>query len=179
MTTEKILLVIDMQKDFVTGSLANKEAEKIINKIEEKIEQYVEQGNHVFFTRDTHGTDYMNTQEGRLLPVEHCIKGSEGWEIVESLAKYAQDENIFDKRSFGAVELPDWLRKKLGKIPSEIEICGVCTDICVISNAIILKAAFPETPLSVISDLCAGVTPQSHRTALEAMKACQIDVGDM
>lgn len=176
MNTEKVLLVIDMQKDFVTGTLANEEAEKIIGNIRAKITEYRKQGYPVFFTRDTHRADYLNTQEGKLLPVPHCIKGTDGWQIVEELAAEAREECILDKPTFGCLELGGWLYEQLGEEPAEIELCGVCTDICVISNAMILKAAFPETAVTVDGAACAGVTPESHACALEAMKMCQIFV---
>lgn len=175
MEKNKILLVIDMQKDFVTGALANNEAQQIIGNIKEKIESYLGAGLPVFFTRDTHGGDYLNTQEGRLLPVTHCIKDSDGWQIIDELADYAAEENTLDKPSFGCLDLPKWLSEKLGgQEPSQIELCGVCTDICVISNAMILKAAYPETEVTVEGASCAGVSPESHSNALNAMKACQI-----
>lgn len=176
MNNEKLLLVIDMQKDFVTGALANKEAERIIEPIAGKIEAYQENQNPVFFTRDTHGEDYMETQEGRLLPVPHCKKDTDGWQIVDQLRPYACEENVLDKPVFGCLQLPEWIEEKLGHAPKEIELCGVCTDICVISNAMILKAAFPETVVTADGAYCAGVTPESHQTALEAMKACQVIV---
>lgn len=172
---KKILLVIDMQKDFVTGALANEEAQKIIGNIQEKIGEYKKEGNPVFFTRDTHGENYLQTQEGRLLPVVHCLKGSDGWQIVSQLTAEVSEENVLDKPAFGSLALPKWLEEKLGgELPDEIELCGVCTDICVISNAMILKAAFPETVISAEGKCCAGVSPESHQTALDAMKACQI-----
>ncbi len=176
MNREKLLLVIDMQNDFVTGTLANREAEGIIEAIAEKIESYQRDDNPVFFTRDTHGDDYMKTQEGKLLPVIHCLKGSQGWQIVDQLRAYAEEKEILDKPVFGSLRLPEWIVEKLGCAPKEIVLCGVCTDICVISNAMILKAAFPETVVSVEGALCAGVTPESHQTALAAMQACQIHV---
>lgn len=176
MDMTKVLIVIDMQNDFVTGTLANEEAQKIVAAIETKIQSCQNDAHPVFFTRDTHGDDYMQTQEGALLPVIHCLKGSEGWQIIDQLKPYVEKDAVLDKPSFGCLELPRWLERKLGEKPKEVELCGVCTDICVISNAIILKAAFPETKVTVSGDCCAGVTPQSHRNALEAMKACQIIV---
>ncbi|MGF6376619.1 nicotinamidase/pyrazinamidase [Clostridiales Family XIII bacterium PM5-7] len=176
MNTDRILLVIDMQNDFVTGALENEEAKKIVGDIEVSIKKNIEEGNSVLFTRDTHGDDYMDTQEGEFLPVPHCIKDTEGWEIIDQLNAYANEENTFDKPSFGATNLPKWIEEKINGIPAEIELCGVCTDICVISNALILKAAFPETKVSVCGKLCAGVTPESHANALEAMKPCQVIV---
>lgn len=177
MKNEKALLVIDMQVDFVTGALANEEAQQIIGRLQEKIAAYRAEGYPVLFTRDTHGENYMETQEGRLLPVPHCIKDSEGWQIIDDLREGVREEDVLDKPTFGCMELPGWLGEKLGGVPEEIELVGVCTDICVISNAMILKAAFPETTVKVDSSCCAGVSPQSHETAIEAMKACQIIVG--
>lgn len=176
MDTTKVLIVIDMQNDFVTGALANEEAQKIVAGVEAKIQSYQKNGLPVFFTRDTHGDDYMQTQEGAMLPVPHCLKGSEGWQIMDSLKPYVTEGAVLDKPSFGCIELPRWLESKLGEKPEEIELCGVCTDICVISNAMILKAAFPETRVRVSGSCCAGVTPESHSNALKAMKVCQIIV---
>ena len=175
MEQKKVLLVIDMQKDFVTGALANAEAQQIIGNIQEKIDCYLEEGLPIFFTRDTHGEDYMETQEGKMLPVPHCIKGSDGWQVIDALAAYATEANTLDKPTFGCLDLPAWLSDKLGgEPPAAIELCGVCTDICVISNAMILKAAFPETEVHVEGACCAGVTPESHENALAAMKMCQV-----
>ena len=175
MNTEKVLLVIDMQNDFVTGALANEDAQKIIGGIRAKIAQYKSEDYPVFFTRDTHGENYLDTQEGRLLPVSHCIKDTEGWQVIEELAVDACEECTLDKKSFGCLELPAWISEKTGgAVPSEIGLCGVCTDICVISNALILKAAYPETVVTVDGSCCAGVTPESHETALSAMRACQV-----
>lgn len=179
MEQKKILIVIDMQKDFLTGALANEEGQKITSAVAERIEEYKQKGFPVFFTRDTHEENYMETQEGRFLPVPHCIRGTDGWQITEELRGFADEENVLDKPSFGCMNLPDWLREKLGgsgKAPEEIELCGVCTDICVISNAMILKAAFPETAVKVNGKLCAGVTPESHENALKAMTCCQVIV---
>lgn len=176
MNKDKLLLVIDMQNDFVTGTLANEEAAKIIGAIAAKIESYQKDDHPVFFTRDTHGEEYLETQEGKLLPVPHCIKGTEGWQLVDQLKVLAVKEDVLDKPVFGSLQLPQWIEEKLSAVPAEIELCGVCTDICVISNAMILKAAFPETTVTVEGALCAGVTPESHQNALAAMKACQVNV---
>lgn len=176
---DRVLLVIDMQNDFVTGALGNREAAEIIPAIAEKVREHVTKGIPVFFTRDTHDENYMDTQEGRFLPVTHCEMGTDGWQIVPGLETFVQDHqggNVFNKPTFGSTYLPAWIHEKLDGSPKTIELCGVCTDICVISNAMILKAAFPETEIVVYRDLCAGVTPASHETALEAMKACQITV---
>lgn len=176
MNTEKVLIVIDMQNDFVTGALANQAAQEIIPAIAEEIKAYRKEGMPVYFTRDTHGEDYLQTQEGRMLPVPHCIKGTEGWQIVPELADLGAEEDVLDKPSFGCPDLPGWLTEKLGGVPSAIQLCGVCTDICVISNAMILKGAFPETEVTVDGKLCAGVTAESHENALAAMQACQVIV---
>lgn len=174
MNGKKVLFVIDMQVDFVTGALANEEAQKITGKIAEKIKAYQAAGDYVFFTRDTHGESYMDTQEGRMLPIPHCIEGSDGWQIIEELRGFATEETTLDKLSFGSLEMPKWVFKKTDGDFDEMEFCGVCTDICVISNAMIMKAAFPEVTLTVDGSCCAGVTPESHQNALNAMAACQM-----
>lgn len=167
----KILCVIDMQNDFIDGALGSKEAEAIVENVKAKIELYRKNGDTVIFTRDTHSEDYMNTQEGKNLPVPHCIKGSKGWEISEKLD--TASDKIIDKPTFGSFELAEYI-STLADV-DEIELIGLCTDICVISNAMILKARFTETPIKVDSSCCAGVTPESHANALGAMKMCQIN----
>ena len=169
----KILLVIDMQNDFIDGALGTKEAEAIVPKVRERIKSF---DGAVFATRDTHGADYLATQEGKNLPIKHCLKGSPGWEIRREIAELIKTEPI-DKPSFGSAELGDVLKAldKTEKIES-VTLIGLCTDICVISNAMIVKAALPEVPVIVDAACCAGVTPESHRTALEAMKPCQITI---
>ena len=176
MSGKKVLFVIDMQVDFVTGALANEEAQTITGRIVDKVKAYQEAGDFVFFTRDTHGENYMETQEGRLLPVPHCAEGTDGWQIVDELKVFANKDNTLDKPSFGSLELPKWVYKKTDGDFDEMEFCGVCTDICVISNAMIMKAAFPEISLTVDGSCCAGVTPESHQTALDAMAACQMNI---
>ena len=166
----KYLIVVDMQNDFITGSLGSAHAAAIIPNVVEKVKAFP--GN-VIFTRDTHGDDYLQTQEGKKLPVVHCIKGSAGWQICDELNPYV--EQVVDKVTFGSVTLPHILSKQ-GEPIEEIELCGLCTDICVISNAMILKAAFPEVKITVDASCCAGVTTESHNTALNAMKAVQIEV---
>lgn len=167
----QILLVIDMQNDFIDGALGSKEAVEIVSKVKEKIETF---DGKVLFTRDTHGINYMETQEGRNLPVPHCIKNTKGWEIHPELETLRKEEAI-DKLTFGSDELALRMQKenKEEKIDA-ITLVGVCTDICVISNAMLLKAFLPETEIRVDASCCAGVTPESHKTALQAMKACQI-----
>lgn len=166
----KYLIVVDMQNDFITGSLGSKAAEAIVPHVAEKVKNFE---GKVIFTRDTHFADYMSTQEGKKLPVEHCIKDTKGWQICDELAPYVKE--VVDKITFGSVNLPDVIKKD-GNGLEEIELCGLCTDICVISNAMILKAAFPEVKITVDSSCCAGVSVESHNTALEAMKAVQIEI---
>lgn len=168
---DKLLIVIDMQNDFVTGSLGTKEAQQIIPAVVRKVIAYKEVGADMIFTRDTHDTIYLETQEGKKLPVEHCIKGTRGWEIIDELKPYA--EKIFDKPTFGSLEMADYIVNSDYK---QIELIGLCTDICVVSNALLLKANLLEAEISVDSSCCAGVTPQSHNAALMTMKMCQVDV---
>ena len=167
----KILAVIDMQNDFIDGSLGTEEAVGIVDSVARKIRQCREEGYKIYFTRDTHQPDYMETQEGKNLPVMHCIEGSQGWQIRDGLD--TEDCVIVDKPAFGSLELAELIKKN---DPEEITLIGLCTDICVISNAMIIKAAMPEVPVKVVENCCAGVTPVSHRNALEAMKVCQITV---
>ena len=169
----KVLVVVDMQNDFIDGALGTAEAVKIVPFVAEKIKQYKAKGYPVVFTRDTHTDDYMNTAEGKKLPVSHCIKGSEGWNI--STALDVGDSAVLDKPSFGSLELAEFIAQNY-KDTEEIELIGLCTDICVISNAMILKAKFPETIISVDAACTAGVTEKSKGNALEAMKMCHIDV---
>ena len=166
----KILVVVDMQNDFIDGALGTSEAVAIVPYVKQVIESFE---GKVFFTRDTHFDDYMNTQEGKNLPVPHCIKGSDGWQIRPELDSLRKTEAI-DKVTFGSSALVDLLKKE--KDIEEITFIGLCTDICVISNVAVVKAFFPEIPISVDAKACAGVTPQSHRTALEAMKAIQVKI---
>lgn len=166
----KYLIVVDMQVDFITGSLGSKLAEEIVPDVVEKVKGF---DGKIIFTRDTHFADYMQTQEGKKLPVEHCIKDTDGWQICDELKPYV--ETVIDKVTFGSIDLPDMI-KEYGEEIEEIELCGLCTDICVISNAIILKAAFPEVKITVDSKCCAGVSVESHKKALDAMKAVQIDI---
>lgn len=167
----KVLIVVDMQNDFVSGSLGTKEAEAIVANVKVKVEQYRSSGDEVLFTRDTHTELYMDTQEGKYLPVVHCVKGTKGWEIVKELETYV--EKVFDKPTFGSLELAEYI---VDGDYTEIELIGLCTDICVVSNALLLKANLPEVQISVDSSCCAGVTPESHEAALTTMKMCQIQV---
>lgn len=167
---KKILVVVDMQNDFIDGALGTPEAVAIVPYVKELIEGF---DGKVLFTRDTHFENYMDTEEGRNLPVPHCIKGTEGWQIRAELDALRTTEAI-DKITFGSRDLVDVLAAE-GEIES-ITFVGLCTDICVISNAMVVKAFFPEIPLLVDAKACAGVTPESHSRALEAMKVCQIKV---
>ena len=171
----KVLAVVDMQRDFIDGALGTEEAAAIVPHVKEKIASYIEHGDAVVFTRDTHGDDYLETQEGRKLPVPHCIKGTPGWEIPEDI--FREGSPVVDKPTFGSLQLADMLAKiDGGNAPESIEVIGLCTDICVISNALLIKARLPETAISVDARCCAGVTPESHERALQAMGACQIDI---
>lgn len=163
------LIVVDMQKDFIDGALGSPQAQAIVPKVVELVSHFP---GKVYFTRDTHGPNYLNTQEGRKLPVKHCIQGTPGWQLCEELQPFAA--NVVDKLSFGSISLPRLLAQ--AGTPESITLCGLCTDICVISNAMILKSAFPETPICIEASCCAGVTQQSHDTALSAMQAVQIEV---
>lgn len=168
----KVLIVVDMQNDFIDGALGTPEAQAIVPKVQEKIAQAREAGTLVVFTRDTHQEDYLTTQEGKNLPVPHCLMGSHGWQIHESLDH--QGAPCFDKPAFGSTELVKFLTM-LPQVEAA-ELIGVCTDICVISNAMMIKGALPELPLTVDSACCAGVTPESHENALKAMAMCQIGI---
>ena len=166
----KYLIVVDMQVDFINGALGSDLAVAIVPNVVEKVKSF---DGKVIFTRDTHFKDYMNTQEGKNLPVLHCIKDTDGWQICDELKPYA--DVIIDKPTFGSIELPDFI-KSFNEPIEKIELCGLCTDICVISNAVVLKAVFPEVPIAVDSSCCAGVTPETHKAALLTMKMCQIEV---
>ena len=164
---KKTLIVIDMQNDFIDMALGTKEAVAIVPAVKSKIDEYKQRGDEIIFTRDTHLENYLETPEGKKLPVPHCIKGTKGWEIAEGL--YVEGSKIIDKPTFG---YKGWGEEIL----EDVEIIGLCTDICVVSNALIIKATFPEAVVSVDSRCCAGVTPESHQAALVTMKMCQIDV---
>lgn len=179
----KFLVVVDMQNDFIDGALGTAEAKDIVPYVLAKIHGAIRDGDAVFVTMDTHGDDYLDTREGKLLPVPHCIRGSEGWQlnqfVRDSLHLVPTERlTILEKPTFGAEQLPAAMRavaERLGP-PDEIEFVGLCTGICVISNAMLVKAAFYETEISVDAACCACVTPQSHQIALAAMKTCQITV---
>ena len=157
-----------MSENFIDCALGTAEAQAIVPKVKEKIAEYYGRGDEIIFTRDTHGEDYLDTPEGKKLPVVHCVKGTKGWEIADGLM--VPGAVIVDKPNFG---YPNWKEKFVFE---KVELIGLCTDICVVSNALILKAQFPEADISVDSACCAGVTPESHEAALLTMKMCQIEV---
>lgn len=168
----KVLIVVDMQNDFIDGSLGTKEAEAIVGNVEKKIREW---DGLVVATRDTHSSQYLMTQEGRNLPVEHCIEGTVGWEINPVIQAALDEKNAqaINKPTFGSVALAMMLMQ-CGV--TEIQLVGLCTDICVVSNALLLKANMPEVVISVDASCCAGVTPEKHAAALETMKSCQINI---
>ena len=171
---QEILVVVDMQNDFVTGPLGTPEARTILPKVAEKVKNFP---GRVLFTRDTHEENYLESREGKVLPVPHCIRGSWGWEICPELETLRKEEPV-DKPTFGSTGLGEVLRAadQYGEKIGKITLVGVCTDICVISNALLLRAFLPEAEIAVDAACCAGVTPESHQTALRAMKACQITI---
>lgn len=164
---KKTLIVVDMQKDFIDGSLGTKEAIGIVENVKKKISEYQNRGDEIIFTRDTHRGNYLSTNEGKYLPVEHCIEGTDGWGIRDGLD--VTTAIYIDKPTFGYMR---WIDYNL----EEVEIIGLCTDICVISNALIIKATYPEIKVSVDASCCAGVTPESHKAAITTMKMCQVEV---
>lgn len=173
---KKVLAVIDMQNDFIDGALGTKEAQEIVGNVVSKIKSY--EGETVFATKDTHGENYMETSEGRHLPVPHCIKGTKGWEIQDEVAEALNqaEAEIIDKPTFGSEILAERLYELSQKEELEIELVGLCTDICVVSNALLLKAKMPEVVIKADPACCAGVTPESHEAALLTMKMCQIEL---
>ena len=164
---KRTLIVVDMQNDFIDMALGTKEAVAIVPKVKEKIEEYRKNGCEIIYTRDTHTDDYLNTAEGKKLPVEHCIKGSDGWQIADGL--YIEGCKIIDKPNFGWLH---WEKEEL----DDVELVGLCTDICVVSNALIIKATFPDANVRVDSSCCAGVTVETHNAALKTMQMCQIEI---
>ncbi|MDD3339907.1 MAG: cysteine hydrolase [Lachnospiraceae bacterium] len=172
----KYLIVVDMQNDFINGALGSREAEAIVSNVVKKVNAF---DGTVIFTQDTHFVDYLSTQEGRMLPVEHCILDNHGWLLVDELQSFQQETGarIYQKHSFGSVELAQDLQQINERDSIEsIELVGVCTDICVVSNALLLKAFMREVPMSVDAACCAGVTPEKHLAALETLRSCQVTV---
>ena len=178
----KILIVVDMQRDFIDGVLGTPEAQAIVPNVAKKVKEYADNDNIIIYTRDTHYNDYLDTMEGKKLPVPHCIKNTDGWNIANAVNIVYDRAFVVDKPNFGYArwekDIDNFIISIYEKFVSidSIELVGLCTDICVISNAMILKALYPETQIIVDASCCAGVNPQSHTNALEAMKMCQIDV---
>ncbi len=174
--SEKVLIVVDVQNDFVTGTLGSEDAQAIVPKVVSEIREYLESGLKVYFTLDTHGDNYLETSEGKGLPIEHCLKGSKGHELIPEIKEILKDyqEEVdyisIEKPAFGSVELAKNLKA------DEAVLVGLCTDICVVSNALLLKANQPEMRIQVIADACAGVTPERHEAALCTMRSCQVEI---
>ncbi len=163
---KRLLVVVDMQHDFVDGALGSEAAQAAVP----AVKALVAQAEEVVYTQDTHGEDYLDTHEGKLLPVPHCIRGSAGWEILPGL--YRSGARIFEKNTFGSLALAEYAAAF-----DEITLCGVCTDICVVSNALLIRAFAPEARVRVVSAACAGTSPEAHEAALLTMKSCQIEIG--
>ncbi len=170
----RLLIVVDMQNDFIDGALGTPEAEAIVENVKEKIRSYP--APDIFATLDTHHENYMDTQEGKYLPVPHCIRGTKGWEIREDIDALLAGAARYEKPTFGSTALAADIRALSEQEEIELELVGLCTDICVVSNALLLKAAMPEVKISVDASCCAGVTPEKHLAALETMRSCQIQV---
>ena len=174
---KQFLIVVDMQKDFVSGALGSAEAQAIVPAVVEKIRAF---DGEIIVTYDTHEEDYMDTREGRFLPVPHCIRDTDGWQLDAAVAEALSDRayTVVEKPTFGAVTLPEVVEQLAGDEAFSVELIGLCTDICVVSNAMLLKAAFPEADLFVDAACCAGVSPESHQAALTTMACCQITVNN-
>ena len=172
---KKILIVVDMQNDFINGALGSAEAVAIVDNVVDKINNFT---GDIIATYDTHGENYMETLEGKNLPIPHCVKGTDGWKLNEKVQKALNSKGYMaiEKPTFGSVDLINYIKEKYNANDIEIELVGLCTDICVVSNAILLKANFLETKVSVDANCCAGVTPESHNSALTTMKMCQVNV---
>lgn len=168
---KELLVVVDMQGDFISGPLGTREARAILPAVRKEAAAFRARGGEVAFTRDTHGEDYLSTQEGKRLPVVHCVKGGDGWQLAEGL--FCAGDRVFDKPSFGSLALAEYVRA--GGYGS-VELVGVCTDICVVSNALLVKAYAPETEVCVRADCCAGTTPEAHAAALLTMRSCQVEI---
>ena len=170
----RLLVVVDMQNDFIDGSLGTKEAEAIVDNVVKVIGTY--DPKDIFATRDTHPENYLETQEGRNLPVVHCVKNTPGWELNEKVAAALRDAKVIDKPTFGSRALAEELEAIAAKEEIEVTLVGLCTDICVVSNALLIKAYLPEIPVKVVASCCAGVTPASHEAALTTMQMCQVKI---
>ena len=169
-----LLVVVDMQNDFVDGSLGTKEAVAIVDHVVDEIGKY--ETKDIFATRDTHPENYLDTQEGKNLPVVQCVKGTEGWEINEKVKAALKDATVIDKPTFGSIYLAEEIAKIAENEEITVTLIGLCTDICVVSNALLIKAYLPEIPVKIIASCCAGVTTESHEAALATMRMCQVQV---
>ncbi|MBP3655469.1 MAG: cysteine hydrolase [Clostridia bacterium] len=177
MSEKKILIVVDMQNDFIDGALGTKEAQAIVPAVIARIREFRAEGGTVIATLDTHGEDYMSTPEGKKLPVPHCIKGTQGWQLRPEIMAELEGCQLVEKPTFGSVRLPGIIEELAqGTNALSIELLGLCTDICVVSNTLLLKAHYPDAAISVRRACCAGVTPQTHEAALATMGCCQIDI---
>ena len=175
--TRRFLILVDLQNDFVDGALGTAEAQVMLPRAVEMIREKKQEGYTLIATLDTHGENYMESAEGKKLPVVHCVRGSAGWELNDQVWDAARGCVLLEKPTFGSVRLPELIRAQTcGDDELVIELIGLCTDICVVSNALLLKAHFPEAAICVHSACCAGVTPEKHAAALETMRSCQIDV---
>lgn len=172
---KKFLVVVDMQKDFVDGALGSREAVAIVPAVVKKIESF---DGEIFVTYDTHFENYMQTSEGKHLPVPHCIKGTDGWQLNNDVENALSGKKFtkVEKNTFGSVDLPKLIEQAADSEDFAVELIGLCTDICVVSNALLIKATFPEAPIAVDAGCCAGVTPQAHEAALATMASCQITI---
>lgn len=172
---KKFLIAVDMQKDFIDGVLGTAEAVSIIPKAVKKIREF---DGKIFVTLDTHYENYMETSEGKKLPVKHCIKNTDGWRLDSKISSALENKKytVVEKNTFGSIKLPEMIGHSAGNEDFSVELIGVCTDICVVSNALLIKANFPESEISVDASCCAGVTPESHNAALTTMKMCQINI---
>lgn len=170
---KELFVVVDMQNDFVDGALGTPEAQAILPLVAEQVQAALARGAQVVFTQDTHGPDYLDTQEGHNLPVPHCVRGTQGWQLAPALLPYAAGCPVFEKPTFGSTRLAHYAQREGF---DRVELVGLCTDICVLSNAILLKAALPEAAIAVRGACCAGVTPESHANALKALEMCQVAV---
>ena len=168
-----LLIVVDMQNDFINGSLGTKEGQAIVPAVKARILEAMEDRWQVIFTKDTHSIDYLKTQEGKNLPIKHCLRGSDGWQLHPELQDLSIGSSVFEKGSFGSLELAEYVSSLN---PDAIEVIGLCTDICVVSNVALLKAYCPEVPMSVRASCCAGVTPEAHEHALATMKSLQVEI---
>ena len=177
MKERKYLIVVDMQNDFIDGALGTAEAQTIIRKSAERISDCRAEGYRVIATLDTHDVNYLNTAEGKKLPIIHCVRDTDGWQLNPIIREAVGDGRIVEKPTFGSIRLAEILKNETETGDHlRIELIGLCTDICVVSNALLLKANFPEAEIAVNAGCCAGITPEKHLAALETMRSCQIDI---